>query len=72
MPLAVGACVGRVVRHLPDGFAVKFVEQQSRDDLDRLVIRPAPRSAGGTKAAPVPEQSRRRPLQDAKPARKAQ
>jgi len=52
MPLAVGACVGRVVRHLPDGFAVKFVEQQSRDDLDRLVIRAAPRSAGGTRAAP--------------------
>jgi hypothetical protein len=52
MPLAVGACVGRVVRHLPDGFAVKFVEQQNRDDLDRLVIRPAPRSAGGTRAAP--------------------
>jgi len=52
MPLTVGACVGRVVRHLPDGFAVKFVEQQSRDDLDRLVIRPAPRSAGGTRAAP--------------------
>jgi len=52
MPLAIGASVGRVVRHLPNGFAVKFVEQQSRDDLDRLVIRPAPRSAGGTKAAP--------------------
>jgi hypothetical protein len=52
MPLAVGACIGRVVRHLPDGFAVKFVEQQSRDDLDRLVIRPPSRSAGGTKAAP--------------------
>ncbi len=48
MPLAVGACVGRVVRHQPDGFAVKFVEQQNRSDLERLVIRPAhPRSAGG-------------------------
>jgi hypothetical protein len=47
MPLAVGACVGRVIRHLPDGFAVKFVEQQNRNDLERLVIRPAhPRSAG--------------------------
>lgn len=52
MPLAVGACVGRVVRHLPDGFAVKFVEQQNRGDLERRVVRPAPLlSAGGAKAA---------------------
>src|ERR1035438_3266842 len=29
MPLAVGACVGRVVRLLPDGFAVKFVDRKS-------------------------------------------
>jgi hypothetical protein len=54
MPLAVGGCVGRVVRLLPDGFAVKFVEQQRRNDLNRLIIRSAPRlsSAGGRKAAP--------------------
>ena len=39
-PLAVGACIGRVVRLLPDGFAVKFVEPQNRNDLDRLIIRP--------------------------------
>ena len=52
MPLAVGACVGRVVRLLPHGFAVKFVEQQNRNDLERLVIRPAPlRSAGATEPA---------------------
>jgi hypothetical protein len=50
MPLAVGACVGRVVRLLPDGFAVKFVERQNRDDLERRVVRPAPLSAGGAKA----------------------
>jgi hypothetical protein len=50
MPLAVGACIGRVVRLLPDGFAVKFVEQQQRFDLNRLIIRPAPPpSAGGAK-----------------------
>jgi hypothetical protein len=41
MPLAVGACVGRVVRLLPQGFAVKFVEQQNRNELERLVMRPA-------------------------------
>ncbi len=48
IPLAVGACVGRVVRLLPHGFAVKFVEQQSRSELERLVLRPAPlvRAAG--------------------------
>lgn len=50
-PLAVGACVGRVVRHLPDGFAVKFVEQQNRNDLERLVVRPMkPRTTGGTES----------------------
>jgi hypothetical protein len=39
-PLAVGACIGRVVRLLPDGFAVKFVTNQNRPDLNRLIIRP--------------------------------
>lgn len=45
-PLAVGACVGRVIRHLDGGFAVKFVEEQVRDVLERRVIRPmqAPRA----------------------------
>jgi hypothetical protein len=39
-PLAVGACVGRVVRHLPNGFAVQFVEPQIRADLERRIARP--------------------------------
>jgi hypothetical protein len=39
MPLAVGACVGRVVRLLPNGIAVKFVERQAVSDLERLVVR---------------------------------
>lgn len=45
-PLAVGACVSRVVRHLDGGFAVKFIEEQGRDVLERRVIRPmqAPRA----------------------------
>jgi hypothetical protein len=52
-PLAVGACIGRVVRLLPDGFAVKFVERQNRNDLARLIARPpSPSLAGGAKAAP--------------------
>jgi hypothetical protein len=52
MPLAVGACIGRVVRRLPNGFAVKFVEKQNRQDLNRLIVRPAllP-SAGPAKVA---------------------
>ena len=52
-PLAVGVCVGRVVRHLPDGFAVQFVEPQNRLELDRRITRPAPtRAAEGARAAP--------------------
>lgn len=39
-PLAIGACVGRVVRIFPSGFAVQFVEPQRQYDLERLVIRP--------------------------------
>jgi hypothetical protein len=51
MPLAVGACVGRVIRHLPDGFAVRFVEEQKRNDLERLVIRPTPLLSASSKAS---------------------
>jgi hypothetical protein len=52
-PLAVGVCVGRVVRHLPNGFAVQFVEPQSRLELDRRITRAAPtRAAEGAMAAP--------------------
>jgi len=40
-PLAVGACVGRVVRLFREGFAVKFVEPQNRDNIERLIARPA-------------------------------
>lgn len=38
-PLAVGACVGRVIRKFSNGFAVKFAEKQDRDDLIRLIVR---------------------------------
>ncbi|OAF19583.1 PilZ domain-containing protein [Bradyrhizobium neotropicale] len=37
--LAVGACVGRVIRKFHNGFAVKFAEKQQRDDLVRLIVR---------------------------------
>ncbi|MET0706436.1 MAG: PilZ domain-containing protein [Tardiphaga sp.] len=49
-PLAVGACVGRVVRHLPSGFAVQFVEPQNRADLERRIARP-PQLRGAAKPA---------------------
>jgi hypothetical protein len=39
MPLAIGACVGRVVRHLPNGFAIKFVETYKQSELARLISR---------------------------------
>ena len=39
-PLAIGAYVGRVIRLFPGGFAVKFIERQSRNDLTRL-LRPS-------------------------------
>jgi hypothetical protein len=39
MPLAVGACGGRVVRLLPNGVAIQFVQRQTNLDLDRLVVR---------------------------------
>jgi hypothetical protein len=39
MPLAVGSCVGRVVRIFETGFAVKFVEKQDLNDLSRLIVR---------------------------------
>jgi hypothetical protein len=42
MPLAVGKVVGRVVRHLAGGFAVKFVETQELRSLERMIIQPPP------------------------------
>ena len=42
MPLAIGKVVGRVVRHLPGGFAVEFVEKQDIRALERMIIQPTP------------------------------
>ena len=39
--LAVGSCVGRVIRQFPEGFAIKFAEPMSSvGDLERRVITP--------------------------------
>lgn len=63
-PLAIGSTIGRVVRHMPEGFAVKFLDQQPREDLERRIIR-RPEQLGlykmkaslrpHAKAAPAPD-----------------
>jgi hypothetical protein len=55
-PLAVGACIARVVRILPNGFAVRFIEQQSRNHLNRLLARPALLQAADAKATGRPQE----------------
>ncbi len=37
-PLAIGGCVGRVVRLFETGFAVRFIERRDVDDLSRLIV----------------------------------
>ena len=37
-PLAVGKVVGKVIRHLEDGFAVRFNEIQQLDGLERMIV----------------------------------
>lgn len=39
MPLAIGACIGRVIRLLPNGIAIKFVELQNSRALERLSVK---------------------------------
>ncbi len=36
--LAVGRIVGRVVRHLEGGFAVQFIERQSLDEVEKMLL----------------------------------
>ncbi len=52
-PLAVGSLVGRVVRIFETGFAVKFVEKQTLNDLTRLIIRTGPTSSGWLQMAEI-------------------
>jgi hypothetical protein len=37
-PLAIGGVIGRVVRHLDVGFAVKFVSLQDTDTLEQVLV----------------------------------
>jgi hypothetical protein len=52
-PLAVGACVGRVVRIFPEGFAISFVEKRNLDDLSRLIVRTELKPGSPAPAAPL-------------------
>jgi hypothetical protein len=38
-PLAIGKVVGRVVRHLPSGFAVQFIQELDINVLEELLIK---------------------------------
>jgi hypothetical protein len=39
MPLAIGSCIGRVIRVFPTGFAIRLVDARDIDDLMRLIVR---------------------------------
>jgi hypothetical protein len=39
-PVAVGKIIGRVSRHLSDGFVIHFLQDQDLDHLERLLIKP--------------------------------
>jgi len=55
-PLAIGACVGRIVRVFAGGFAIEFVEVQNQHDLERLIIRDLPLFYNsGAKASSQPD-----------------
>jgi hypothetical protein len=61
-PLAVGACVGRIVRTFASGFAVRFIEKQNQYDLERLVIRPLRSLNRGGKASDWEEDAESEPV----------
>ena len=39
-PLAIGKVVGRVVRHLPNGFAIEFINPVDIEALEQFLIKP--------------------------------
>jgi PilZ domain-containing protein len=57
MPLAVGACIGRVVRLLPNGIAIKFIERQNSRSLERLTARVGQTEAPADSGLPEPATS---------------
>jgi hypothetical protein len=53
--LALGVCVGRVVRHLHDGFALKFADLQRRGELERRVASRVKPAVAGDPVPPQPD-----------------
>ena len=51
MPLGIGKVIGRVVRHLPGGFAVRFVRKWDMQALEQFLIKPP----GRMQPAPKPK-----------------
>jgi len=50
MPLAIGKVIGRVVRHLPNGFAVRFVRKWDMQLLEQFLIKPPARLQAARKS----------------------
>ncbi|HEX5212829.1 MAG TPA: PilZ domain-containing protein [Pseudolabrys sp.] len=57
MPLAIGKVIGRVVRHLPNGFAVKFVRKWDMQMLEQFLIKPPSRQPAAAKPKIVAQQA---------------
>jgi len=54
-PLAVGACIGRVVRLFPEGFALKLIEPvQNLQELERRLVRHMGGPSPYARAEPIP------------------
>ena len=56
MPLGIGRVIGHVVRHLPNGFAVKFVRKWDMQALEQFLIKPPGRPQPAPKSKIVVRQ----------------
>jgi len=54
MPLGIGKVIGRVVRLLPNGFAVRFVRKWDMDVLEQFLIKPPARQPAQKPAVVAP------------------
>lgn len=57
MPLGIGKVIGRVVRHLPNGFAVRFVRKWDMQVLEQFLIKPPSRQPAAPKSNIVTRQA---------------
>lgn len=56
MPLGIGKVIGRVVRHLPNGFAIRFVRKWDMQTLEQFLIKPPGRAQPALKSKIVVRQ----------------